>query len=308
MGVFQYPTAPISKTILIRMNVFPLAFSYSALLTVAGALLAVSSVAAQSTSFNTGTLGSAGNGINTADVTLNLSGAISAGGDLAVGYAGGAHTQLSYNPALNPPASSAFTIEFWAKPYEAVNESVGPAPVFNRVTTSPRSGWVFFQRTPATGWEFRMYDGNSSNVGFNVRAGTYTVDTWTHVVTVWDGIAPVIYVDGLPATGVSNVNGSGIYNPSTTAKLTLGSYDDGLNPYNGALDEFAFYNTALSPDQILAHYNAAFSPTAGTYSSLVKADGAVEYLQNNPVPEPTSVALIGLGLSGCAGFKRFRRK
>lgn len=271
----------------------------------AATLLAASSAIAQTTSFNTGSLGSPGNGTNTANVTLGLSGAISAGNDLAVGYAGGAHTSVDFNPALNPAAGSPFTIEFWAKPGIVVDDALGPAPVFNRVSSGSRSGWVFFQRSGATGWNFRMYDGNGSNTGFDLTGGTYSVNAWSHVVAVWDGSTPLLYVDGLLADNTST--GSGIYNASSQAKFTIGSYDDSANPFTGSIDETAFYQTALNPAQILAHFNAAASPIAGTYSSLIHSDGAVEYLQNNPIPEPSSVALIGLGLAGC-GFNRFRRK
>jgi hypothetical protein len=48
------------------------------------------------------------------------------------------------------------------------------------------------------------------------------------------------------------------------------------------VDEVAFYPTALSAAQILNHYNTASSTTPGAYSSMVLADGAIEYLQQNP--------------------------
>ena len=129
--------------------------------------------------------------------------------------------------------------------------------------------------------------------------------TWSHVVAVWHGTAPTLYVNGTRADDTAT--GTGVYNASTSAIFSVGSYDDGGNPFNGAMDETAFYNTALTTGQILGHFNAAASPNLGEYSSLVLADGAVEYLQNAAAPEPASVTLLALGVIGCGALKRHPR-
>ena len=268
---------------------------------IAGALLTASSASAQTTSINSGSLGAAGNGLNTAGVVLGLPGAVTAGGDTAAGYSGGAHTTVAYNAALNPASASPFTIEFWAKPAAITDNATGPCPLFNRVTAGNRSGWVFFQRDPSTGWDFRMYNGSGSTVGLELTGGVNAQDAWSHVVAVWNGTSPTLFVNGVLAD--DTVTGAGGYNASTSATFTIGSYDDGANAFNGAMDEVAFYNAALSPAQILSHFNTASSSTPGAYSSLVLADGAVEYLQNTTVPEPTTVSLLALGLVGFAAFK-----
>jgi len=258
----------------------------------------------QTVSLNSGSLGAAGNATNSANVTLNIAGPLAAPGDFAVGYGLGARTTLGYNAALNPAANQPFTIEYWAKPFSITDDAVGPAPVFDRVSSSPRSGWVFFQRSPTTGWDFRMYDGNGSNVGFELTGGTNAQNTWSHIVVVWNGVSPVMYVNGALADNTST--GSGVYNASTAATLSLGSYDDGSNPFDGAVDEFAFYQTALTPVQILNHYNTASSTTPNAYRNVVVGDGAVEYLQN--VPEPSVAMLLLAGAAGGMWRGRGRRR
>lgn len=278
----------------------------TALVVAVVSLVTAQESSAQIVAYNSGSLGAAGNGTNIGNVTLNLPGAVAAGGDLSFGYFGGTptpHTTVPFQSALNPSATSPFTIEFWAKPGAITDDGVGPSPLFNRVSSGNRSGWVFFQRSPTSGWNFRMYDGNADAVGFDLTGGTNALDTWSHVVAVWNGSTAALYVDG--ALKDDTATGSGIYNASASAVLSVGSYDNGSNPFNGAMDEIAFYGLALSPAQILAHYNTAASPIPGAYSSLVLADGAIEYLQN--VPEPSSVSLLLAGLVGCGALKRRRR-
>jgi hypothetical protein len=258
----------------------------------------------QTTSFNSGSLGAAGDATNTANVTLNLAGPLAAPGDFAVGYSGGARTTLGYHPALNPASNQPFTIEYWVQPFSITDNDAGPSPLFNRVTQGNRSGWVFFQRDPSTGWNFRMYDGNGGTVGFELTGGSYTQNVWSHIVVVWNGISPVMYVNGSVADNTAT--GSGIYNASTTATLSIGSYDDGSNPFDGSVDEFAFYQVALTPAQITNHFNTAANTTPNAYRNVVIADGAVEYLQN--IPEPSSALLLGFGIVGSALLKRPRRQ
>ena len=268
--------------------------------TFAAMAILCSSAEAVTTSINSGSLGAAGNGTNADAVTLGVAGPLAAAGDTAAGYSGGANTTVPFNAALNPSSSSPFTIEFWANPATNVTDAVGPSPVFNRVSTGNRSGWVFFQRSAATGWNFNLYNGNASQVGLSITGGSYTVGAWNHVVAVWDGATPSLYVNGVNSNAA--VTGPGGYNASGTATFSVGAYDTGSNPFSGAVDETAFYSAALSPTQILAHYNAAASTTPGAYSNLVIADGAVLYLNN--VPEPTSAVLMLLGLAGVMRRRR----
>lgn len=255
---------------------------------------------AVTTAINFGSLGSAGDGVTMDGVVLNEPGAISAGGDFALGYSGSLRTTVAFQSALNPAASSPFTIEFWAKPSASTDDSVGPSPVFNRPFTTNRSGWVFFQRSPTTGWNLRMFDGVGSNVGWDLTGGTNAVGVWSHVVAVWSGTAASLYVNGVLADDTNAAGRSGNYVGNTAATISLGSYSDGANPFAGAVDEFALYNTALTPTQISNHYALASSSTPGAYASAVIGDGAVEYL---PVPEPTGVLLTAVG-----GLLLLRRK
>ena len=113
-------------------------------------------------------------------------------------------------------------------------------------------------------------------------------------MATWNGSAAQLYVNGVLADNTNDAGASGVYNASTAANLIVAASDTG-SPYTGSVDEVAFYNTALSAGQILNHFNAASSATPGAYQSLVRSDGALLQLSNNPVPEPSAIAMLGVG-------------
>jgi hypothetical protein len=255
-------------------------------------LLGASAARATTISPNTGSLGSAADGTNADNVTFGP-GAVSAGGDQSAVYPGvlGQNTTVPFQPALNPASASPFTIEFWGRPTASDNDD---APVSNRISSGNRSGWVFFQRAAATGWNFRMYNGVGSGLGWDLTGGTSNLDEWSHVVATWNGTAAQLFVNGALVDDSNDPAATGAYNASTAANLIVANSDSG-SPYTGSVDEVALYGAALTPAQILAHFTTASGGAAGAYQSLVRADGALVQLSNNVVPEPSAMVLFGAG-------------
>jgi hypothetical protein len=271
----------------------------------AAVLLFTTAAYATTPSPNTGSLGSTADGVNADPVTFGT-GAIVVPGDRAAIYNGVAGTNTvipSFQSALNPPPANPFTVEFWANPTATDNDD---AVLSNRIASGNRSGWIFFQRAEATGWNFRMYNGVGSGLGWDLTGGTSTLNAWSHVVAVWNGSAAQLYVNGTLADSSNDPAATGAYNASTTATFTIGTNEAGTSTYNGAVDETAFYPTALSPAQILSHFNAATGPSVNGYHSLIRADGALLQLSNNPVPEPSSI-LLAAGAAGALLIRRRRK-
>ncbi len=268
-----------------------------------GVLLLAASGHAATTSYNTGSLGAVANGTISNNALLAQPGALAVAGDQSIGSSGnsGANSVVGYQASLNPSFGSAFTIEFWANPSGSDTDD---AVVSNRTHSGNRSGWVFFQRGPGVGWNFRMYNGNSGNIGFDITGGTSVIGLWSHVVAVWDGTAPKLYVNGVDTA--ATVTGTGVYNVNAPGvNFSVLAHDTGASPYNGLVDETAIYGSALTPAQIANHYSKAASTTPGDYKNAVLGDGALVLYSYSPVPEPASAVMIGLGL---AGILRRRRK
>ncbi len=256
---------------------------------------------AATTSYNSGSLGSAGDGVNTDGVALNAASPLAAGGDTGARYGAGERTQVAYQAALNPSSSSPFSIEFWANPSGSDDDDTA---VNNRYATGNRSGWSIFQR--AAGWNLKMYNGTGGDVGWDLTGGTSTIGAWSHVVATWSGSAALLYVNGVLADSTNDTSKTPGYNanPSTNLpSLNVGANFNGGSPSASLIDEVAFYASELSLAQISNHYALAASPTAGAYASAVVGDGAVLYFQN--IPEPSSALLAGLGALGL--LRRSRR-
>jgi hypothetical protein len=267
-----------------------------------GFLFAGSAAQATTVSPNTGGLGSAANGTNADSVTFGP-GAVTAGGDRSAVYDGlsnNSNTSVPFQSGLNPTAASSFTIEFWARPTASDNDD---APVSNRLAAgvTNRSGWVFFQRAAGAGWNFRMYSGDGSTLGWDLTGGSAPLNAWSHVVATWDGSAARLYVNGSLADNTNDPAATGVYNPNTSTASFLVATSDSGSPYTGSVDEVAFYPTVLSGVQILSHFNTVSSPTANAYQDLVRSDGARLQLSNNP--EPSSMMLL-LGVGSLALFRR----
>ena len=276
----------------------------------AGALMGPA--AAVTTSINSGLLGSVADGTHSDDVVLGVAGPLADPNDTAAQYGGGANTLVPFNPVLNPSASSPFTIEFWHLPTGYDDDD---SPLFNRYSESTpgRAGWAFFQRrdrddttkpTRGFGWNFAMYSGVGSAIGIQLTGGDYALNTWNHVVVTWDGNAPTLFVNGVDTGAVPSATGAANYNVNTTEPLSIGAYANRGTPINGSVDEVAFYSAALTPAQILAHYNAAADTTPGAYASLVQSHGAQLHLRNAQVPEPATTGMLLLGLAGLLRRRR----
>jgi len=284
---------------------------------------------------NSGTLGAAGNATNDAmffkggslptGTVHPFPGAIVGDGNRSEFFDFTTRTEIPFNPAFNTPNTQPFTVEAWFYP-ASDQTGTGQAPINNRYTAgSNRQGWTFFQRRPdnisyvpgdsGLGWNFRMYNGVGGATPMDIQSLVpYQVGKWQHVVVTYDPVNAsnatiIIYIDGVAANtnaysgtdpGYAPCTGDHPASEATSGQpnLSIGCYNNantGLNPYFGAVDEFAWYSNKLSPAQILAHYQNATNANRTTpYDVLVKSANPVVYLRLDEIaPGPDFAVNLG---------------
>ncbi|MBL9166544.1 MAG: HEAT repeat domain-containing protein [Verrucomicrobiales bacterium] len=105
--------------------------------------------------------------------------------------------------------------------------------------------------------------------------------TWHHVVLVRDGKRVAAYVNGETDPDLAGELEPGRETP--TEELFFGGRSDGAFGLEGKLDEVAWYDRALAPGEIEAHFNA---------STLVKPSRAAALTPAAPVPVGTGIQAL----------------
>ncbi|HAU36777.1 MAG TPA: hypothetical protein DCX07_03555 [Phycisphaerales bacterium] len=132
-------------------------------------------------------------------------------------------------------------------------------------TDSGKVGRVRYAQRTGASWSSAIFSDSAMNDG-----------QWHHVIITYNGTNYWMYVDGVKQAG-SAADTAGTTNTLTDGKVLIGSY--GVNAtadkWIGGLDEIRIYNNAFTDADALALYNAT-----------------------RIIPEPTTMALLGVGAIG----------
>lgn len=148
-----------------------------------------------------------------------------------------------------------------------------------------------------------------SGIGFDNSAGAYIKSnpnvangSWHHYVAVYNATVSTqmgsidFYMDGnlLPTLGCTIGTTLSTINTTTTFPINIGKVsDNNIRYFDGDLDDFFFYNRALTPTEVLALFNdmscsgTPAAPTAVNGNAVVCIGSTVVY-SASPVPGATS--------------------
>ena len=100
-----------------------------------------------------------------------------------------------------------------------------------------------------------LFHGESSDANPNANGGTVVLNEWQHIAGVADGEMLRVYLNGIE---VGSAPYDGTIAEGTDEPLGIGDSATQLSTirYNGWLDEVAIWDVALTPDEILSHYEA----------------------------------------------------
>jgi uncharacterized repeat protein (TIGR02543 family) len=223
--------------------------------------------------------GSSLNGTYTNFDARGVTGALAGNSDTAVFFNGtNQNVDIPYNAQLN---TTVFSAEIWVKPANSnVNQAIFSSGL---PAATVRTGWVVYQLNGAN-YSFRPYKNSGANTVTGSAAGigdsvaSVTVGQWQHIVVVNDGTNCVIYVNGT----VIGSAPSATYVAATSGGTTIGKRYGASNFFAGSLDECVFYNTPLSADDVLAHYQNGLNASRTTpYETLVGQSNPVGYWRLN---------------------------
>lgn len=242
---------------------------------------------------NSGSIGAVGNFNTSTSAVFQQDGALAGSTDKAISVtlADPVRTRVDYTPLLNPLGD--WSAEIWIKPAEtAPGSGVLPGAPFTCPFSSgnfgdPRSGWLIYMDN-VNGWSLRGYTGVGLGTAFNVSTVGMppSPNVWYHVVATWTSATgtATLFVNG---TQVGSQSGVTNFLPTSAptainGRLHIGSRADNAFAWAGVADEAAIYPTALTPTQVLSHYENGTDPArTKPYDVLVQELAPLGYWRLN---------------------------
>ena len=222
-------------------------------------------------------------GSNDMDVTLEN------GATYAPGQFGQALSLDGINDYANRPNSAPltsdgnFTISLWAYQND-------PSPVQQRYLGWGIAGGRAFMGPYAAGTgAITAGIGSSTTITFTDASATPLQNTWQHWAFVRSGTSASLYLDGSLVQSLTVAIDGGTI--SSANELHIGrQYGAFAEYFDGLLDDVAIWDEALDAEQILNVVNF----------------GAQNFDGVPPIPEPSSLLLLGLGAFGLIRCHRSR--
>ncbi len=162
---------------------------------------------------------------------------------------------------FNFTQTRAFSLEAWVKGPSA--QEVGAAII---AKGTGGGGEQFCIDVPNGAYRFFVRNNSGSPAATAANSAVGPNDSWQHIVAIYDQAAGVmrLYVNGVSVASATPP--STLLN--TTHEVSVGSRKLSASSYNlnfdGNIDEVAIYNRALTTNEILAHFDAAFASGSGS--------------------------------------------
>ena len=166
---------------------------------------------------------------------------------------------------------TAFSVGAWVKTKIG---ATGFGHIFGQDAYSDPTMWENFSYTVEHQWGhtaiYRDRSGTSSD--WTSQDDEVVNGIWTHVMFTYDGSSstndPIIYVNGIPRTFQTNVNGSGTYYDSSR-NWYIGGGERESYFLNGTLDDLKLYNYIRTPTQVIEDMNGGHPSPGSPVGSAV---------------------------------------
>jgi len=144
--------------------------------------------------------------------------------------------------------TDAITIEAWVKP----DNIDGYRVIIGNGATNWKEGYVLYLR--ATADEMLRLGINTGTQLKYATAGNIAVDTWSYVVSTFDGTSIYLYINGIKYSPALTVNDQAVNVGDTVIGKNVGLLGD----FNGSIDVARIYNRAKSASEVQQLYREPF--------------------------------------------------
>ena len=172
---------------------------------------------------------------------------------------------------------TSFSVGAWVKMNVG---ATGYGEIFGQDAYNDPTMWENFSLTVEHQWgHVSVYRDRSTTASdWTSQDDDVAGGTWAHVMITYDGSNstndPITYVNGIPRTFQTNVNGSGTYYDSSR-NWYIGGGERESYFFNGTLDDLKLYNYIRTPTQVIEDMNGghpAPSSPVGSATSYWKFD------------------------------------
>lgn len=189
--------------------------------------------------------------------------------------------------------SSQLTIEAWLNTASLSKRQTIVANWFYNKTAVPNIGDRSYALTLETSGKFELGLsplGNGTGATWLASNTSTSPNQWVHVAAVSNGTNASIYLNGVP-DGIGGAPPN-LYVPHLPVYVGMWFAEEAnTDPYtiffNGTLDEVRIYNRALSPDEIVRHYNMNYGAACASGLSKGKPytlDVKIDFTSQSGMP------------------------
>lgn len=177
----------------------------------------------------------------------------------ALEFTGDDYVSIPYQSSFDLGATSQFTIEYWF-----YRHSQAWHVAFSQLSTTYGMGMTanyasrFWSGSDEHMWTIaRAVPDQFNMIEIMQRYNYPSLNVWHHVANVYNGTTMKTYIDGVQTGGTTNVTGIGLSPAANTTSLIGAMHQSSIitQYYDGLLDEMRIWKKALTPAEILSHYN-----------------------------------------------------